>query len=282
MKKNELKIIENAIAGADIRKELCFASIDFDNMIILATNTRKLIKYYLRADEVENCSGKHFVHKSMFKAIIEMCGNNTEYKFINNDIVIGDKKIRMSNIDKDAGYKYPMLDEALHSIIYDDSYIIDNLDFIDFDLTHKNTHINSDDFKTLQAHADAGQYQIDSVAQTRGVAGRARIIGVKDDAQRFVAILLGVEYKPQAPSLFDEIYHNDDDNEIEDDDVLSEGLDALYEDAKKIVLADKKTSISYLQRILQIGYNRTARIVEQLEITNVISTPNAKGIREIL
>ena len=59
-------------------------------------------------------------------------------------------------------------------------------------------------------------------------------------------------------------------------------FDELYEEAKSIVLADKKTSISYLQRRLQIGYNRAARIVEQLELTGVISAPNAKGQREIL
>lgn len=59
-------------------------------------------------------------------------------------------------------------------------------------------------------------------------------------------------------------------------------LDALYEDAKMVVLNDKKTSISYLQRKLQIGYNRSANIIEQLEAKGVLSAPNAKGNREIL
>jgi len=59
-------------------------------------------------------------------------------------------------------------------------------------------------------------------------------------------------------------------------------LDPLYEDAKQVVLNDKKTSISYLQRKLQIGYNRAANLIEQLEATGVLSAPNAKGNREIL
>ena len=59
-------------------------------------------------------------------------------------------------------------------------------------------------------------------------------------------------------------------------------LDSLYEDAKNIVLTDNKTSISYLQRKLQIGYNRSANIIEQLEAKGVLSVPNAKGNREIL
>lgn len=59
-------------------------------------------------------------------------------------------------------------------------------------------------------------------------------------------------------------------------------LDPLYEEAKAIVLNDKKTSISYLQRKLQIGYNRSANIIDQLEAMGVLSEPNAKGNREIL
>ena len=59
-------------------------------------------------------------------------------------------------------------------------------------------------------------------------------------------------------------------------------LDPLYEQAKEIVLTDKKTSISYLQRKLQIGYNRSANLIEQLEQTGILSAPNAKGGREIL
>lgn len=59
-------------------------------------------------------------------------------------------------------------------------------------------------------------------------------------------------------------------------------LDALYEEAKMVVLNDNKTSISYLQRKLQIGYNRSANIIEQLEAKGVLSAPNAKGNREIM
>ncbi len=63
---------------------------------------------------------------------------------------------------------------------------------------------------------------------------------------------------------------------------INEDLDPLFEEAKNVVLSDKKTSISYLQRKLQIGYNRSARVIEQLEASGVLSAPNAKGIREIL
>jgi len=61
-----------------------------------------------------------------------------------------------------------------------------------------------------------------------------------------------------------------------------EGLDELFEEAKEIILKERRTSISYLQRRLQIGYNRAANIIEQLERMGVLSPPNAKGQREIL
>ncbi|MBN2895754.1 MAG: DNA translocase FtsK 4TM domain-containing protein [Campylobacterales bacterium] len=65
-------------------------------------------------------------------------------------------------------------------------------------------------------------------------------------------------------------------------DGIDEPLDELFEEAKSIVLAEKKTSISYLQRRLQIGYNRSARIIEQLEQQGILSAPNNKGNRDIV
>ena len=59
-------------------------------------------------------------------------------------------------------------------------------------------------------------------------------------------------------------------------------IDPLLEEAKEIISSDGKTSISYLQRRLKIGYNRAATIIEQLEKTGFLSKPDAKGQREIL
>ena len=61
-----------------------------------------------------------------------------------------------------------------------------------------------------------------------------------------------------------------------------EELDELYEEAKEIILSEQKTSISYLQRRLKIGYNKAANIIEQMEKMGVLSPVNAKGQREIL
>lgn len=59
-------------------------------------------------------------------------------------------------------------------------------------------------------------------------------------------------------------------------------LDELFEQAKAVILEDQKTSISYLQRRLKIGYNRAANIIEQLTQKGFLSEPDSKGQREIL
>ena len=64
---------------------------------------------------------------------------------------------------------------------------------------------------------------------------------------------------------------------------IKAGKDAdLYEQAKEIVLRDKKTSISYLQRRLQIGYNKAAGLIERMEQEGVISGPDVNNKRQIL
>lgn len=61
----------------------------------------------------------------------------------------------------------------------------------------------------------------------------------------------------------------------------SEG-DALYDDAVALVARENKASTSFIQRHLQIGYNRAARIIEQMEAEGVVSPANRVGRREVL
>ncbi len=58
--------------------------------------------------------------------------------------------------------------------------------------------------------------------------------------------------------------------------------DDLYDQAVAVVLRDKKVSTSYVQRRLQIGYNKAASLIERMEREGVISVANATGKREIL
>jgi S-DNA-T family DNA segregation ATPase FtsK/SpoIIIE len=88
--------------------------------------------------------------------------------------------------------------------------------------------------------------------------------------------------KEQRAPEYDERYLVKDESDTRVGVGVQGDLDELYEDAKAIILTDQKTSISYLQRKLQIGYNRSANIIEQLQEMGVLSAPNNKGQRDIL
>ena len=62
----------------------------------------------------------------------------------------------------------------------------------------------------------------------------------------------------------------------------SDDEDGLYEQAVKVVLRDKKCSTSYIQRRMQIGYNRAASLVERMEKEGLLGPANHAGKREIL
>ena len=58
--------------------------------------------------------------------------------------------------------------------------------------------------------------------------------------------------------------------------------DPLYDQAVEIVLKNRRASISLVQRHLKIGYNRAARILEQMENAGIVSPMSSNGNRDIL
>ena len=82
------------------------------------------------------------------------------------------------------------------------------------------------------------------------------------------------------PDYVEEITMVQDSNMADSE--LNEGQDELYESAIKIVQTEKKASTSFLQRKLQIGYNRAARIIDQMENKGIVSKANHTGKREVL
>jgi S-DNA-T family DNA segregation ATPase FtsK/SpoIIIE len=90
-----------------------------------------------------------------------------------------------------------------------------------------------------------------------------------------------------APEYLEEVTASDEE-EDEDSAVfdatgmgLAEGGD-LYQQAVAVVKRDRKASTSYIQRRLQIGYNRAATIMERMEQEGIVGQPNHAGKREIL
>jgi S-DNA-T family DNA segregation ATPase FtsK/SpoIIIE len=62
----------------------------------------------------------------------------------------------------------------------------------------------------------------------------------------------------------------------------AEAGDDLYDKAWAVVARERRATTSYIQRRLQIGYNRAASLIERMEEDGVISRPNHKGVREVL
>ncbi len=90
------------------------------------------------------------------------------------------------------------------------------------------------------------------------------------------------------PEYVNSVVEGSDDDTASDIDMVlglggnTDGEDALYDQAVGIVIKDRKCSTSYIQRKLAIGYNKAARLVEQMEDNGLVSSANHVGKREIL
>ena len=84
------------------------------------------------------------------------------------------------------------------------------------------------------------------------------------------------------PDYVDEILNFADEKEINEKNKDNSDLDELYNPALEIIKAERKASTSFLQRKLQIGYNRAARIIDQMETNGEVSKANHVGKREVL
>jgi DNA segregation ATPase FtsK/SpoIIIE, S-DNA-T family len=85
------------------------------------------------------------------------------------------------------------------------------------------------------------------------------------------------------PDYIDEITEDDDapfDPLAAEDD--GESGDTLYRQAVAVVCRERRASTSFIQRHLQIGYNRAARIIERMEAEGIVSAANHVGKREVL
>jgi S-DNA-T family DNA segregation ATPase FtsK/SpoIIIE len=84
-----------------------------------------------------------------------------------------------------------------------------------------------------------------------------------------------------APDYIDDEIFIDDDEE-EGPSLFGEGEDPLYDKALEIVTQQGKASASYIQRRLKIGYNRAARLVEEMEHHGVVGPAQGSRPRELL
>ena len=84
------------------------------------------------------------------------------------------------------------------------------------------------------------------------------------------------------PDYVDEILNFVDEKEIGENFINNNDKDELYEAALNIIKSEGKASTSFLQRKLQIGYNRAARIIDMMESEGIVSKANHVGKRDVL
>ena len=84
------------------------------------------------------------------------------------------------------------------------------------------------------------------------------------------------------PDYIDEILNFADEKEKGENLLSNENKDELYETALEIIKTEGKASTSFLQRKLQIGYNRAARIIDMMEADGIVSKANHVGKRDVL
>jgi S-DNA-T family DNA segregation ATPase FtsK/SpoIIIE len=103
---------------------------------------------------------------------------------------------------------------------------------------------------------------------------------VSDGEVESVAKFLRQQGQPQ---YLEEVTAAPEEDEDGGGELLGEGAgNDLYDQAVAVVTRDRKASTSYIQRRLQIGYNRAASLMERMEREGVISVANHAGKREIL
>ncbi len=84
------------------------------------------------------------------------------------------------------------------------------------------------------------------------------------------------------PAYLEEITIEDDTPLLGANSAKEDGVDELYDEAVALIAREGKASTSFIQRHLQIGYNRAARIIERMEKQGVVSEANRVGKREVL
>ena len=119
------------------------------------------------------------------------------------------------------------------------------------------------------------------------MAGGGRILRVHGPfvSDREVEDVVAFLREQGEPSYVEEVTEAQDDAEIAAMSGIAGGSDGekgLFDQAVDVVTREGKASTSFIQRHLQIGYNRAAKLIEQMEREGVVSAANHVGKREVL
>jgi len=108
-----------------------------------------------------------------------------------------------------------------------------------------------------------------------------RMQGAFVSEEEVEAVVEHVKTLGEPDYIDEEIFYDDEEEEV-DPSLFSDGNDPLYDKALEIVLQQGKASASFIQRRLKIGYNRAARLVEEMEHKGVVGPAQGSKPRELL
>jgi S-DNA-T family DNA segregation ATPase FtsK/SpoIIIE len=108
-----------------------------------------------------------------------------------------------------------------------------------------------------------------------------RMQGAFVSEEEVEAVVAHVKTLGEPDYIDDEIFYDEEEEDLSQS-LFSDGDDPLYDKALEIVLQQGKASASYIQRRLKIGYNRAARLVEEMEHKGVVGAANGSKPRELL
>ncbi len=108
-----------------------------------------------------------------------------------------------------------------------------------------------------------------------------RMQGAFVSEEEVEAVVEHVKTLGEPDYIDEEIFYDDEEEEVTTS-LFSDGDDPLYDKALEIVLQQGKASASFIQRRLKIGYNRAARLVEEMEHKGVVGPAQGSKPRELL
>ena len=140
------------------------------------------------------------------------------------------------------------------------------------------------DSRTILDQAGAEQLlgMGDMLYMAPGIAHLTRVHGAFVEDSEILRVVKHLK-KNSSPNYLDGILNPKSEPVGDKDSVQNSGeLDPLFDEAVQIVTSTRRASISSLQRRMRIGYNRSARIIEDMETSGIVSSMNSAGNRDVL
>ena len=140
------------------------------------------------------------------------------------------------------------------------------------------------DSRTILDQAGAEQLlgMGDMLYMAPGIAHLTRVHGAFVEDSEILRVVKHLK-KNSNPNYLDGILNPKSEPVGDNDPGQNSGeLDPLFDEAVQIVTSTRRASISSLQRRMRIGYNRAARIIEDMEISGIVSSMNSAGNRDVL